>query len=283
MGEYTYGRFDPISGDNWNRVYFNAIPYVEDFAKASLELSNEEIVASFKTYITRIITENLDESWKIKRGELMGRRLQQLACHADLVLDLHTDSYSSRYTYAPKYAKEAAQATGLPNVLLIENEFGGALDEATFCPWWTLAEKLKQLGKTDFVNPVEGLTFELGSQEKVIRTQAQEDFECVLRYLKHKDVINSTVEEKRTPEKNCHHYDDFVVYYTPTGGLYEMLIQPGESFTKDQPIAICTQLNNKEGKTQHTITAPFNGILVANADSSALPQGAKLANLFRTK
>lgn len=283
MGEYTYGRFDPISGDNWNRQYFNATPFVENFAQENFKLSNNEIISNFKEHLLNLVETEINEKWKLTRGEFMARKLQSLSCQADIILDLHTDSNSSRYVYSASYAEESARTMGLPNIILIENSFDGAMDEASFSPWWTLSDKLLALGKTDFINPVEAYTFEFGSQEIVSKPQAIEDTLCILRYLDYKKVTNSGNYVKQKYQGQSHNYDNFIVYYAPLGGLYEFLVKPGEAFKQDQPLARCTQLANELDQVETIIKAPFNGILVAHFDSSAITQGAKLANLFRVK
>ena len=43
---------------------------------------------------------------------------------------------------SPEYLAHQATQFSMPHVILIPNHFAGALDEASFCPWWTLSEHL---------------------------------------------------------------------------------------------------------------------------------------------
>lgn len=287
MGEYTYGRFDPITGDNWNRFYFNFSLYINQFIQNLHQYDHATIKQSFKQYMQNLLDDALSKPWQLKRCQILAYTLQKLSTQADLILDLHTDSNAIRYLYAPVYAKEAALATGMEHILLMENEFGGALDEASFCPWWHLSNALKSLG-IDFPRKIEGITFEFGSQETVSHKQAEIDAYHVLAYLNHHGIVNNETFAYKASKKHaqnnqsCYLMSQFVAFYAPLGGLYDFQVKPGDTVTKGQIIAYCTQVQNDEIETNVTaVTLPFKGVIAALFDSGAVCQGAKIANIFK--
>ena len=59
----------------------------------------------------------------------------------------------------------------LNTLSLIPNDFDGAMDEATFCPWWSLQQAFNDLGRKFVMGEgafaKESFTVELGSQEQI--------------------------------------------------------------------------------------------------------------------
>ena len=78
------------------------------------------------------------------------------------MIDIHNGPVSTRHIYVPEYARASATLFNIPHVILIPNKFAGALDEATFCPWWTLQEKVSQRLGTEVDYAVEAFTLEMG-------------------------------------------------------------------------------------------------------------------------
>ena len=142
-GEYTLGRFDPINGTNWNRGYYYDEALVNRFAET---VENDEPISSiksrFRAAIKHEIDERLSDTWGLGLAQQLNLKLQQLAFDADIVIDLHNGPVSTRHIYVPEYAAASAVLFNIPNVIFIPNKFAGALDEATFCHWWTLQDLL---------------------------------------------------------------------------------------------------------------------------------------------
>ena len=121
-GEYTMGRFDPTTGDNWNRAYFlpqlappKALPWPE---------LSRRYRAALGAAVRRELRGNIPFARKL------ALTLQSLALAADYVLDLHCANNSARHLYAPEYAQDCARYLGIPLILSVPDAFGGALDEA---------------------------------------------------------------------------------------------------------------------------------------------------------
>ena len=225
-GEYTMGRFDPVTGDNWNRLYHCDLAFVDDFVKTWIDASDETIYTAFADRLKQQLDGAINNPMGLKTGQHICYRLQQMAAEADFVLDLHTGPASSRHLYVPMYAKDSAKYFNNPHVLLIPNGFDGALDEACFVPWWTLSEAYAKHGRNLPV-PREAYTVELGSQEKIDMVEAQKDAEGILSYLQHKSVINGGFEPATMTRYACN-LEDYKTVYAGNGGLVEFHARLGE-------------------------------------------------------
>jgi predicted deacylase len=165
VGEYTLGRFDPVNGQNWNRAYHYDSKQVEEFANGlSPESSIYDIKSAYRQELHSSIENKLNNIWGLGLAECLNLKLQKLALSADIVLDLHNGPVATRHIYVPEYARKSALYFNIPHIILIPNKFAGALDEATFCPWWTLSKLLKKrYPHSDWDFGVEAFTVEMGS------------------------------------------------------------------------------------------------------------------------
>lgn len=246
-GMYTLGRYNPVTGNNWNRNYIDFMSEPEtncgfnlsNFVTENLDKDPEQISSLFKSELFKMC--DFYENKKSSRGNLnedgnFNLLLQKIASPADIVLDLHTGPIATRYIYSAEYQKESAKHFKFPHYLIIPNEFDGAMDEATFVPWFKLSEEFKNQG-IDYVNNFEAYTIELGSEERLSFSEAELDTRRILNYLKFKQV--HTVEQTDIPDGPYKHSAlcDYKTYYAPSGGLYEFLLSPGDHFTKGQVIA----------------------------------------------
>ena len=278
VGEYTQGRFDPMTGENWNRSYFYDDSWIANFVQHYQDQPVSEIFAAFRQHLVSQLNLKLNGPiWQVSRTQRMAWTLQSLAHEADCVLDLHTGSVATDYLYAPYYAKAATNYFHQSHILMMPNRFAGALDEAIFCPWWHLMECLQKLGiKVEC--PVDSFTVELGSQEVMDLAHAEYLSHGILCYFSAKGVLPADL-YRHEAIINRHYCDiaDYTIFHAPYGGLYEWLIKPGEEFIQNQIIAHCLQ----GGQTLHAIQAPFDGRLITRFATSAVPQGAELAKMFR--
>lgn len=190
-GEYTLGRFDPVNGTNWNRGYY----YDEDAVLAFVDTVNandtiDEIKASFRQRWKAAIDAKLNQTWGLGLAQQLNLSLQQMAIDADIVLDLHNGPVSTRHAYIPEYAKQAAHQFSIPHCIFIPNTFAGALDEASFCPWWTMQDALQAKFSRSYNFGAEAFTLEMGSQEVIDFAEGEKDALSILGYLACKGVLD---------------------------------------------------------------------------------------------
>lgn len=280
-GEFTLGRFDPITGTNWNRMYHDHSKLIESFVSEHLDAPEEEIKSKFRALLVEKTQAFLDQpAYRVNTGKRIAVTLQLLAHEADIVLDLHTGPISAKHLYCPEFAKASASHFDIEHVLLIPNEFDGAMDEATFCPWWQLSEAYKAQGRNIPVW-VEAFTVELGSQEKINLTEAKLDAESILSYLNHKQVfIGAEFTPKPITRYACM-LDDYLAFYAPMGGMVEYNAELGSHIKAGDTIAKILRMEQYlSEKPLHEITLDTDAITILHFASASVNQGTELYKFF---
>ncbi|WNC69290.1 M14 family metallopeptidase [Thalassotalea nanhaiensis] len=280
-GEYTLGRFDPITGVNWNRMYHFDETLIEQVINKHSDSDIDTIKTEFKQLMLNDIDNKLDHNnYGLTTGRRIAYRLQQMALQHDIVLDLHTGPISSKHLYCAEYAQQSASYFNIEHTILIPNDFAGALDEATFCPWWTLTEKFAELGR-ELNFGKESFTVELGSQELINLDEALIDAQSILSYLQHKDVINGSDYQPAEMTRYACYLKDYKVYYSPMGGMVDYLGEFGQILKQGEPLARILRMDNYgDGDALHYLTLDEDVIPVLHFASASVNQGTELYKVF---
>ncbi|MCO4780890.1 MAG: succinylglutamate desuccinylase/aspartoacylase family protein [Candidatus Cloacimonetes bacterium] len=293
-GDYTVGRYNPNSGNNWNRNYLNFSELKDeyskddfnlpDFIKKNLSLSDKEIVIAYKSFMKKHLEGCLHSSYGVSDDDLLAIHLQLMSTQADYVLDLHTGGVATRWLYAPEYSKDSAKDLLFKHTLLIPHDFSGALDEASFMPWLNLASELKKQNR-DFKVDQEAYTLELGSQEKIDLDKAQQDLQGVLNYLYKKGFL---LEDPKVDTQIHQYYcnlDDFKTYYAPSGGFLHYDTLPGEFSKKGDSIVRLLNLShlNEDLNLNQALTPVVcndDCIMINMTSSSAVQEGQHIFDVM---
>lgn len=297
IGEYTHGRFSPISGENYNRRYWHATfgkPRsrrdadqidLDEFVTGNLEADWDTIRTRFREHLVKSVQGRRDRSGVrgMSPEDRIAITLQGLACRADIVLDLHTGSEAPRYLFAPTYAQQSSRYLGFPSILMIPNQFGGAMDEASFCPWWELSETYARHGRTDVPVGVEAFTLELGSQEKIDLHQARKDCADILNYLRHRGVMEGSAAPLGEPRFGA--LQDYITLHAPIGGLVHYHVPAGAYVSTGDLIAeILTFAPVRSAadlpKALVGVRAPAEGVVLYECASSGVIEGMELFKLM---
>ncbi|WP_076420126.1 succinylglutamate desuccinylase/aspartoacylase family protein [Colwellia sp. UCD-KL20] len=285
-GEYTLGRFDPITGVNWNRMYYFDESIIAPFVEQYKNAQPSDIQAKFKQQLIDSIDKKLQNNeFGLTTGQRIAYQLQQLAHQADIVLDLHTGPISSKHLYCPEYAQESASYFNIPHTILIPNVFSGALDEATFCSWWSLQEALNKVGNTFSISSQtcikESFTVELGSQEQIDLAEAYQDALSILTYLQRKNVIENPSLKPDNIKRYACYLKDYKAYYSPMGGMVDYLAEFGVPLTAGQPLAQILRMDNYgDGEPLHKITLDYDVLPILHFASASVNQGTELYKMF---
>ncbi|RZA04993.1 MAG: succinylglutamate desuccinylase [Proteobacteria bacterium] len=274
VGEYTNGRFDTVTGDNFNRRYF--LPTTnfawDDFLREHAASDEKAVVANFRTKMRRAL-----ESQKTKGGTIADRiaiTLQLLSIDFDHCLDLHCANVSVRHLYAPEHTRADSAYLQIPHVLLIPNDsFTGAKDEVFFHPWQELA---RRRGNPAAI-AVQSFTLELGDQETVDRRGAEKDLAGILSYLAHRGVLAG--KPKKIHPVFCA-LENYATIHSPRGGLVEWRAVPGEKVRKGQVVATILQFH--EDPIFHEVKSPCHGIVNLRHSSAIVHEGAELMKIVGT-
>lgn len=287
-GTYTYGRYNPVTGHNWNRNYVDIIAATEtdltSFCKENYDLPWHELKLKYKSFLQDLIDDYANQitlNKTLNDNNKLNLILQKLAVKADGVLDLHTGPSATRYLYSAEYEEEVSKYLLFKNILVIPNSFDGAMDEASFMPWIYLSNKLETLGR-DVKCDVESFTLEFGSEETFCMDNAQKDVESILNYLRYKGMIE---ESPKTIKSHYAKLKDYQTIYSPLGGLVDYRVSPGDHYKKDDILANIYQLNSLDpndpiGSTVTPVKALNDGIVINRCPSSSVHEGMELLQIM---
>lgn len=276
-GEFTLGRFDPISGENWNRQYHFNNQDLAAFCQSHLHHADVEVTGAFRQHLKAQLAARLASPWGVKTGQHLALRLQQMAVEADIVLDLHTGPISARHLYLPAYARARAHRFNIPLNIVMPSDFGGAMDEAAFSPWWQLSQQFAALGRT-YAVPVDAFTLELGSQEKLDIAQAEQDAAGIARYLEEMgcwpDGTHNVVVQTQYACELAH----YRALYSPCAGQIEYLAPLGKPVTAGEPVARIWHYDRLGQDTPlfTEVSLPCDGVPVLHFASANVQQGTEL-------
>ncbi len=281
-GEYTMGRFDPVNGTNWNRGYFYDEQQVIEFAGAVKEgASSDMIKAEFKKLLLTSINAKLEQPWGLGLAQQLNLTLQKLAVSADIVLDLHNGPVSTRHVYIPEYAKHAAKQFSIPHCIFIPNVFAGALDEACFCTWWSLQDRLQEIFARDFDFGVEAFTLEMGSQEIIDFAEGKKDAQGILGYLGSKGVLDSTQFQPAKMTRLGVSLANYKTLFTDFGGMVEYCVKPGQKVKEGDVMARVLNIDHLEDeRAVHEVLAPCDLIPMLHFPSASVLSGTQLYKCF---
>ncbi len=281
-GEYTLGRFDPVNGTNWNRGYFYDQNAVETFAKTvTSEESVDAIKQRFRQYLSSAIDAKLAQPWGLGLAQQLNLKLQQMAVNADYVLDLHNGPVSTRHIYIPEYAKASAVLFNIPHCIFIPNVFAGALDEATFCPWWTLQSCVKTHLDRNINFNVEAFTLEMGSQEVINFSEGDIDASSILSYLNAKGVLHDCAIQPKVMDRLAVELKDYKTLFTDWGGMVEYIAKPGQTVKQGEPLAQILNIDDLDtDRGSRILTAPCDLIPILHFPSASVLSGTQLYKVF---
>ncbi len=281
-GEYTLGRFDPVNGTNWNRGYYFDEGAVKSFAgTVTADESTDAIRKRFKDYWAQAIAQKLASPWGLGLAQQLNLKLQQLAVSADYVLDLHNGPVSTRHIYVPEYAADSATLFNFPHCIFIPNVFAGALDEATFCPWWTLQDLLSTRFGKAYNLGVEAFTLEMGSQEVIQFAEGDVDANSILSYLNAKGALEDAGYTPASMERVGVYLRDYKTLFTRWGGMVEYIARPGQRIGEGEPLARVLnidELDNDGGS--FVVSAPCDLIPILHFPSASVLSGTQLYKVF---
>lgn len=298
-GEYTLGRFDPITGVNWNRMYHFDDAIITPFVEQHIDASEAEIQTNFEQLLLDQIENKLDHNiWGLTTGQRIAYQLQRMAHQADLVLDLHTGPISSKHLYCPEYTKASANYFDIPHTIFIPNDFDGAMDEATFCPWWSLQQAFESNGRNFVMGEgafaKESFTVELGSQEQIDLAVAHQDAMSILSYLQYKGVIAGNNNSENLPQdflpqqmtRYACYLKDYKALYSPMGGMVDYLAEFGKPLAAGEPLARILRMDNyssessEDGGPLHNICLESEVLPILHFASASVNQGTELYKVF---
>jgi len=286
-GTSTLGRFHPVTGDNWNRVFENLVFDYDGFAQRHLQISWDDIKIQFKKeFISALKIRHSDLSKRgISEQKNWALTLQAEAMQADIILDLHTGPLSTSYIYTNETLLSKALDFNFSHYISIPSEFAGAMDEACFVPWFKLKTALQKLNRKfsdDRDKDVEVYTLELGSEDVINSERSKRYALSILHYLKIRGVVMGELPGQVVPSKRYKCLlENYRCYHAPFGGLVEYLKSPGEIVFKDEVLASFLNFKNVQGphdldQAQRNFKSPQDALIINRCPSANVSEGMEL-------
>ncbi|MEM0912058.1 MAG: succinylglutamate desuccinylase/aspartoacylase family protein [Pseudomonadota bacterium] len=281
-GEYTLGRFDPVNGTNWNRGYFFDESAVLQFADEVKETDDIiKIKQDFQRHWQALIQDKINTDWGIPLAQRLNLTLQLVALDADIVMDLHNGPVSSRHIYVPEYAECEIGHFSVSHNILIPNRFAGALDEATFCPWWTLSQCLEAKFSRCYAFEKYAYTIEMGSQEVIDFAEGDTDAQNILAYLGEKEVLFDCEFTALNMTRYVTDLADYKTLYSDFGGMVEYVAKPGQLTKRGETMARMLNIDELDNANAvKEIAAPCDLIPILHFPSASVLSGTQLYKCF---
>lgn len=283
-GPYTQGRFNPVTGNNYNRNYTELFQSEESKSKLEQfisECTDEELPRAFKEYIRSTIDQIIESKkpYGLSDDFFLNISLQKVASEADICLDFHTGPVACEYLYAPACLKEEVMKDfPFEFTILIPELFAGAMDEAFFMNYVEANKILQKLSRPPL--SFSSYTVELASEE-VIDDRAKLFLAKITSFLTNKGMFSTAPMELLTgnicSSKKLFHLDSYKTYYAKSGGLIEYKIMPGQKMKAGEVIGIIhTPSQNKNAFNNEEIRAIKDGYLINYQNSGVIHEGMEL-------
>ncbi|MDO5091784.1 MAG: succinylglutamate desuccinylase/aspartoacylase family protein [Cardiobacteriaceae bacterium] len=275
LGGYQLGRFDFDYSGNFNRGYL-------ELAEAAYPLLQGENLQALdepsqKTRIRAAFRDALERWQPELEAARLRKTLQYLAHDADAVIDIHCDAVACAHAFASRrhqaQAEILARCMALDVLLLEDDLYSMAFDEAFAAPWWRIADKL---GLTFAATPF-ATTLELRGERDVDDATARRDAHNLLRFLQYLgavagDPVIADAPPLATP------LDGVARITAPRAGLLQFHARAGEKIEKGQLVA---ELIDPLDPTtpREALHAPSSGIIYALGRNHMVRPGHVVAQI----
>lgn len=275
LGGYALGRFDFDYSGNFNRGYLElaqaALPYLDAQAlrQAAPNAQKSAVRAAFKKAL---------DAWPVQLEADQWRKTLQLLVHdADVLIDVHCDAKACPHAFASARQADTAEALarcmGLQALLLEDDLYSMAFDEAFAAPWWRLGEALGvDFGATPFAT-----TLELRGERDVDGELAARDARNVLRFLQYLGAVGgdpaiADAPPLATPLAGVARVN------APQAGLLHYHVEAGDAVAAGQTLADLIDPLNPDAEPL-TLTAPVAGVIYALGRNHMVRPGHVVAQI----
>jgi predicted deacylase len=186
------GRFDLVSGENFNRLYADLAPRATEILEPRVRGGANVGVSEARAALLQACAElTVTTELQSLRRTLLG-----LAIDAEVVLDLHCDNEAVLHLYTlPALWPEVeplARLTGSRAALVADVSGDEPFDEACSAVWQRLGAALSERTgrKIEFPAACVGVTVELRGERDVTHELATADAEAILQYLAWRGFIS---------------------------------------------------------------------------------------------
>ncbi len=270
------GRFEGLSGENFNRHYPEHAEAAARQAEPRLGEDPAHNVAVLRAALkTEIQASPADTELKALRKTLM-----LMACDADVVLDLHCDAQAVMhlYTETPCWpqCEPLAAYLGAGVTLLATDSGDNPFDEACSQVWWKWARHFGD--RFPIPQATLSVTVELRGQQDVTHALAAKDAQAIVDFLIHRGVIapDGAVPPVPAPVGDARPLAGSIPIPSPVGGVLTFLREVGETVSAGDVIA---QVIDPISGSVTDLKSPIDGLLFARDTLRLVTAGARVAKV----
>ncbi|MFG6449232.1 succinylglutamate desuccinylase/aspartoacylase family protein [Roseateles sp. BYS180W] len=271
------GRFESLSGENFNRHY-------PAFALAAAQAAQAQLSSSDAAHNVSVLRQALKAQVAAYRPhtelQSLRRTLYLLACDADIVLDLHCDAQSLMHLYTTPACWPQCEALAAdlqaPLTLLAEESGDHPFDEACSGPWQQWQQHFNgEHVRFPIPQACMSTTVELRGQHDVNHELARQDAQALLHYLARRGVLDLTPPPlpsagQARPLAGC----EFVE--TPVGGVLAYVCELGREVQAGECLA---HVIDPLSGVLTEIVAPVDGLFFARDALHLVCAGARIAKV----
>lgn len=271
------GRFDGLSGENFNRHYPEHIEAAARHAEPRLGADPARNVAVLRAALkTEVQASPADTELKALRKTLM-----LMACDADVVLDLHCDAQAVMhlYTETPCWpqCEPLAAYLGAGVTLLATDSGDNPFDEACSQTWWKWDRLFNAQGRR-FPIPQACLavTVELRGTTDVEHEQASADAANIVDYLRWRGAIAGDKPALPAAVGDARPLAGSMPIKSSGAGVLTFVRQPGEMVLAGDVLAhVIDPISNALTE----LKSPVDGLLYAREAVRFVTAGMKVAKV----
>jgi len=268
------GRFEALSGENFNRHY----PAFVDAAARAAEARLGDDPARNVSVLRAALKTEIQAAPADTELQALRKTLMLLACDADVVLDLHCDAQAlvHLYTETPCWpdCEPLAAYLGAAVTLLALDSGDQPFDEACSQPWW----KWKQRFGDRFPIPQSCLsvTVELRGQQDVHHDLASRDAQAILDFLAFRGVIDGPVPPVPAPVGDARPLAGCMPIQTPVPGVLTFVRNVGDAVREGDVLA---HVIDPITAAVTELKSPVDGLLFARDTLRLVTAGARVAKV----
>ncbi|OWQ93007.1 succinylglutamate desuccinylase [Roseateles aquatilis] len=270
------GRFESLSGENFNRHYPEYIEAAAHVAEARLGADPTQNVAVLRAALkTEVQSAPADTELKALRKTLM-----LLACDADVVLDLHCDAQAVMhlYTETPCWpqCEPLAAFLGAGVTLLATDSGDNPFDEACSQVWWKWARHFGD--RFPIPQACLSVTVELRGQQDVHHDLAEKDAQAIVDFLTWRGVIAADGAAPVVPAAvgDARPLAGSMPIQSPVAGVLTFLREVGETVRAGDVIA---HVIDPITASVTELKSPVDGLLFARDTLRLVTTGARVAKV----
>lgn len=276
------GRYDPVSGKNFNRSWLRLFPLIKDQLAGKLDNSAEVN----KRLIRKVLGEALKAMKPVSALEQQRHHVTLEAFDADYVFDLHCDNDALIHIFAVPQLRnemqELADWIGAAGTLLAEDSGGGSFDEVWPALWIELARAYPNKAMP---TPTKAATLEYRGQSDVFDALNSQDAKQLYGYFQAQGLITGEAVDAETmmaPEPTD--LDATEMVRVDQAGLLAYQVELGDVVEKGQLIAELVILEGEGAFIDRVpVYAGTSGRIISRNTTKYVWPGCSVAKIVGTE